>query len=157
MGPREVIVNWANNILSTYSTTNAIIIVHTYLRPDGELLSHTDNHAPSNGYGLGNAPPDVNDGTNLWTKLVYPNNNVKFVICGHDGTTTIGSSLRISGHSDGSYVYQIMGNYQYFSDYPGYLILLKFTSTSVTYRTYSPTLNSYKTDSSSQASWPWNW
>jgi len=156
-GPRSNIVTWANNILSTYSTINSIIIVHSYLRYDGELLAHSDNHAPSNGYGLGSGPPDVNDGTDLWTNLVYPNNNVKFVICGHDGTVTVGSGFRDSTHSDNSHVYQIMGNWQYFSNYPGYLLLLSFGSNSVSFRTYSPYLGIYKTDSESQGDFSWNW
>ena len=156
-GPRSSVVTWANSILSTYSTMKAVIVVHSYLKYDGELLAHTDNHAPSNGYGLGSGPPDVNDGTDLWTNLVYPNNNVKFVICGHDGTPTDGSGFRDSTHSDGSHVYQIMGNWQYFANYPGYLLLISFGSNNVSFRTYSPYLGVYKTDSESQGDFSWSW
>jgi hypothetical protein len=156
-GPRSSVVTWANSVLSTYSTTKAIIIVHSYLRYDGELLAHADNHAPSNGYGLGTGPPDVNDGTDLWTNLVYPNNNVKFVICGHDGKVDVGAAMKISGHSDNTQIYQMMGNWQYFTNYPGYLLLLKFSSNTVSFRTYSPYLDEYLTSSESQADWSWSW
>ena len=152
-GPRDEVVSWANNILQDNSTMKALVLVHSYLKYDGELLAPGDNHAPSNGYGLGS---NVNDGTDLWTDLIYPNNNVAFVICGHDGTSTDGSGLRISTHSNGSSIYQIMSNYQYYSSYPGYLVLLKFSSSRVDFKTYSPYIQEYKSDSESQASWNWS-
>ena len=151
-GPRDGVIEWANTILENNSTTKALILVHSYLKYNGELLASVDNHAPSNGYGLGT---DVNDGTDLWTKLVYPNNNVRFVICGHDGLSDDGSGLRISIHEDGSNIYQVMSNYQYYPDYPGYLLLLEFSGENIRLRTYSPYLDEYKTDSESQEDWTW--
>ena len=118
-GPRTVILNWANNILQTYSTTPAIIVTHAYLSKDNQLFSHSTSRAPSNGYGLGSGPPTVNDATassgttSMWNTLVYPNNNVRIVICGHDGNSSFGAGLLISGHTDGTLIYQIFANYQY--------------------------------------------
>jgi len=151
-GPRDEVVSWANTILENNSSTKALILVHSYLNYNGELLAPGDNHAPSNGYGLGT---NVNDGTDLWTDLVYPNNNVKFVICGHDGLSDDGSGLRISSHGDGSDVYQIMSNYQYYPNFPGYILLLEFSGDDIRLRTYSPYLDEYKTDSESQDDWTW--
>ena len=152
-GPRDEIVTWANSVLTTYSGTTALVLVHSYLRYDGELLAPGDNHAPSNGYGLGT---DVNDGTDLWTNLIYPNNNISFVICGHDGRSDDGASMRISSHADDSPIYQVMANYQYYANFPGYLLLLSFNSNTVSLRTYSPYIDEYKTDAESQADWTWS-
>lgn len=156
-GPRDVVVDWANIILNTYSNTKTILLTHAYLRSNSEILTHVDNHAASNGYGLGTGPPDVNDGDDLWEKLVYPNNNIFFVISGHDGEIDIGSALRVSGHSDGSQIIQIMSNFQYYPNFPGYLVLLRFSSTQISFRTYSPYLNQYKNDIYSQGDWNWSW
>jgi len=150
-GPRDDVVAWANTILGIFSNLKAIIVTHAYLGPDGELLASGDGHAASNGYGLG---VDVNDGTDLWIDLVYPNKNVLFVICGHDGLVDDGAGLRISTHMDSSSVYQVMANYQYFpwSD-SGYLLLLKFSpqSSTVMMQTYSPYLDTYKTLTDTEA------
>jgi len=153
-GPRDAVVAWANNILQQYSSMKAIVITHAYLDPYGELLTAGVGHAASNGYGLGS---DVNDGDELWTNLIYPNNNIAFVISGHDGLINDGSALRSSVHADGSPVYQIMANYQYYPvNNAGYLLLLNFSSTTATLHTYSPWQSTYKNDIESQASWSWS-
>jgi len=154
-GPREAVVNWANTILTTYSDINAIILTHAYLAPDGNLLEYGVPHAASDGYGLGE---DVYDGDELWEELIYDNNNIRFVFCGHDGSSTDGSGMRISTHADSSPVYQMMTNYQYYPvNNSGYLVLLNFTSINVSFRTYSPWTDSYKNDSESRADWNWSW
>jgi len=155
-GPRAAVVTWANQVLASHNTTPAIIITHAYLQPSGDLLESGDNHAASNGYGLG---ADVYDGDELYEHLVYPNNNVRFVFCGHDGNSLDGSALRESAHGDlnATPVYQILANYQYFvANQAGELIILNFTNSEVTMRTYSPWKSSYKTDSESQANWDWS-
>jgi len=155
-GPRAEVVSWANGVLATHAQTKAIIITHAYLNPSGELLTSGMNHAASNGYGLGG---DVYDGDELWASLVEPNDNVRYVFCGHDGISTDGSALRTSYHDgdEAKPVYQIMTNYQYYDvNEAGYLALLNFNSTGVSMKTYSPWLDRYKTDSESQATWDWD-
>lgn len=157
MGVRSSVLTWANGIISTNSTMPTIVMTHSYLNGQppntGNLLTHPDNHAASNGYGLGNGPPDVNDGDDIWTNLIYPNNNIRLVICGHDGTATVGSAIRTSQHADNSYVHQILSDYQYYASYPGYIILLKFNSTTINFRSYSPYLGTYNTDVGSYGEW----
>jgi hypothetical protein len=152
-GPRDAVVAWANGILQAEANrdTKAIIITHAYINTDGNLLASGMDHAASNGYGLGS---DVNDGDELWTDLIEPNNNVAFVICGHDGTSTDGSGKKESNHSaNGAPVHQFLTNYQYYSpvDNGSYFFLLHFTEDKVEVRTFSSYLNQYKTDAESQA------
>jgi len=154
-GPRAEVVAWANQILENSSTTPAIVITHAYLQPDGDLLEHGDNHAASNGYGLG---ADVYDGDELWTSLIEPNDNVRFVFSGHDGESNDGSALRTSYHQNdpNKPVYQVMANYQYYPvNEAGYLVLLNFTENQVTMKSYSPWTSTYKTDAESQATFGW--
>jgi len=148
-GPRDEVVAWANNILQINSNMKAIIITHAYINTDGNLLASGMDHAASNGYGLGS---NVNDGDELWDELIYPNNNVSFVICGHDGTVTDGSALRESNHANGAPVHQFLSNYQYFQPLANgsYFLLINFTEGEVKVRTYSSYLNEYKTDGESQ-------
>jgi len=150
-GPREEVVAWAASVLEKHADTMAMIVTHAYLSPASTVLGPGDNHASSNGYGLGT---DVNDGVDIWKKLVYPNNNVRFVVCGHDGETDDGDGLLVSNHEDGSPVYQILSNYQYFgwSD-TGYLLLLRFSprADTVSMSTYSPYLDRYRNGTESEA------
>lgn len=154
-GPRDAVVAWANGVLQANSDKKAIVITHAYLNTDSQLLASGMDHAASNGYNLG---ADVNDGDELWTDLIYPNNNVAFVICGHDGTSLDGSGLRESTHANGAPVHQILTNYQYYQPVGNgsYLLTLHFTEDAVEVRTYSPYLNAYKTDSESQQDYIWS-
>mgnify|MGYP000905368400 FL=1 len=154
-GPRDAVVAWANGILQTHADKKAIVITHAYLNTDGDLLASGMDHAASNGYNLGS---DVNDGDELWANLIYPNNNVAFVICGHDGTSADGSGLRESTHANGAPVHQILTNYQYYEPVinGSYLLIFHFMEDSVEMRTYSPSLVQYKTDSESQQDYAWS-
>ncbi|MBT3348952.1 hypothetical protein HN954_02065 [bacterium] len=154
-GPRDAVVAWANGVIQANSDKKVMILTHAYINIDGDLLSDGMNHAASNGYGLGE---DVNDGDDLWTKLVYPNNNVAFVISGHDSTTTDGAATRESTHADGSPVHQILTNYQSYSSLTegSYLLFLNFTDDSVAITTYSPYSNQYNTDSDAQMTFDWS-
>ena len=154
-GPRDAVVAWANGILQANSDKKAIVITHAYINTDGALLADGMDHAASNGYNLG---VDVNDGDDLWNDLIYPNNNVAFVICGHDGTSADGSGLRESTHANGAPVHQVLSNYQYYSPVANgsYFLLFHFKDDTVEMRTYSSYLNQYKTDSESQQDYAWS-
>jgi len=169
-GPRQSVLDWADTIVKSNSTIPVILVTHAYVsKTSGStesevLLSHDMNHAPSNGYGLGSVPTDVNDPyaltdiTSIWRDVVYPNNNVRFVISGHDATPTVASNLLISQHSNGVPIYQILSNFQYFNvNDAGHLVTLTFGQDTVNFRTYSPFLDEYKTDEYSQGDWDWSW
>jgi len=77
------------------------------------------------------------------------------VICGHDGDVSSGSAIRTSTHSDGSSVYQILSNFQYWSNFPGYMLLVKIDSSTISFRTYSPYIDEFKNDNLSQGKFNW--
>jgi hypothetical protein len=143
-GPRSAVLEWATEVLATHSNKPALLITHAYLNVAGELFIHSDNHAASNGYGLGGGSPDVNDGTNIWNTLVYSNNNVRMVVCGHDGATNVGARLKIGTNINGRAVCEVLSNYQYYNTptYSGYMLLVDFLPDgTASFRTYSPVLN----------------
>lgn len=156
-GPREDVVNWANTIIQNNSNKPCIVMTHALLVCQdvprlNEFLISSDNHAPSNGYGLGSVPEGCSNGIDMWDDLIYPNNNVKLVICGHDGDSTTGSALNIESHADGSPVYNVLSNFQYWSNYPGYMLLFRIDSSTISFTTYSPYLDEFSDDDLSKGS-----
>jgi hypothetical protein len=139
-GPRDDVLNWANQVVAAHDDNPVMLITHAYLSKAGTRFVAGETHAASNGYGLG---ADVNDGCDIWDKLVNTNDNIRLVICGHDGDTDIGARKLVSTNSNGHSVCQMLTNYQYFSPaYSGYMLLVEFQPAGdVTLRTYSPTLN----------------
>jgi hypothetical protein len=120
-GPRNEVLAWANDVLKAFRTTPAIIITHAYLYRDGTRYDFvgsgdSQDYNPHRYVMMGQASSSVNDGQEIWDKLIAGNRNVKLVFSGHDvglddlppGTTARLSSTR----ADGSVVHQILANYQ---------------------------------------------
>jgi hypothetical protein len=180
-GPRDEALAWADGVLKLFSTTPAIIITHSYLYRDGSRVDHVGSPRqqfnPHNYIMMGQANSSVNDGEEMYSKLIEPNSNVKLVFCGHDvsglsippGTTARLTSTR----ADGSKVHQILANYQTCTAPPcgryddgtglrivrggnGFLRILRFSPSAQTIavRTYSPYLDQSLTDSSNEFTLP---
>lgn len=168
-GPRDEVVTWANQILAARRDTPAILITHAYLYRDGTRYDHVG--APGQSFNphdyfvmVGQAGSSINDGAELWTKLVEPNSNVKLVLSGHDVNGSgipPGTAARLtSNRADGSSVQQLLANYQTCTAAPcesvhggnGFLRLLRFPATghTVAVETYSPYLDQSLTDAANQ-------
>jgi hypothetical protein len=117
-GPRDVVVEWANEIVAKHPDHHAILITHAYLYSDG---ARYDWKGPGkaqtwnpNGYGVGTRPElsgaGVNDGEALWQKLVSRHRQFLFTFNGHVLNGGIGhlESRAPLGHS----VHQMLVNYQ---------------------------------------------
>lgn len=72
--PRDEVLEWANKLVSSekYKNHKVIILTHAYMHTNGNLIE-------SDWYPL----TPANYGTVIWERLVYPNPNIKFVLCGH--------------------------------------------------------------------------
>jgi hypothetical protein len=154
-GPRDSVMAWADAVLSAYPDRPAIILTHAYLYRDGNRydiaisnVSHQSFIPQDYGY---TASEGINDGEMIWQKLVLPHANVRLVFSGHD----TGFSRLASTRPDGSVVYQMLSDYQWYrideADYfggGGYLRILKFDygNQQISVRTYSPYLDQYLTD-----------
>jgi Calcineurin-like phosphoesterase len=176
-GPRDEVLDWANTLLKVFRDWPAIVITHAYLYRDGTRYNHAgpvnQQFNPHDYVMMGQAGTTINDGEEIWRKVVQSNSNVKLVFSGHDvnganlppGT----SALLTSTRTDGSRVHQILANYQTCTNAPcetygagtaaqtvrggnGYLRILRFSNggSRVAITTYSPYLDSFLSDPGNQ-------
>jgi 3',5'-cyclic AMP phosphodiesterase CpdA len=159
-GPRDAVMTWADAVLKAYPDLPVIIVTHAYLYADGTrynvALAGMDQNQPSyqyfspHFYGY-TADQGINDGEQMWQKLVLPNRNVRLVLCGHDN----GAARLTSTRPDGSKVHQILSDYQWLDGvYDGYGYLRQMTfdydKKEIRVRTYSPSRDNYFTDDANQ-------
>ena len=153
-GPRDAVLEWANRIVKQHASTPVIVVTHAYLYSDDTRYDHVtrpDQLWNPHLYLNDAVQGSVNDGEEVWRKLIVGNGNIRFVLCGHDLEDGVGRLT--STRPDGSQVHQILANYQTLSlGGDGFLRLMLFFPTEhrVALRTYSPFLNSFKTDPDNQ-------
>ena len=152
-GPRDAVLTWADGVLKTYPTLPAIIVTHAYLYGDGTRYNYAVYGSAQAWYPryYGFTPKEgINDGEDIWQKLIVPNPNVRLVFCGHDNGAARLTSLR----ADGSPVHQMLSDYQWLDSLngSGYLRLLEFDygKKEIRVQTYSPYLNLFMTDDTNQ-------
>lgn len=148
-GPRDAVLSWADRLLRQHASLPAIVVTHAYLRADNARYDHTAERAGWNPHRYldDRASGAVNDGEEIWRKLVVKNHNILFVLCGHELGDGVGRLTSV--RPDGSRVHQILANYQMGPlGGGGYLRLMRFTPAKrrVQVRTYSPFLDRFKTD-----------
>lgn len=149
--PRDAVVQWARDVLQEHAALPAVVFTHAYLYSDAERYDRSlvppQPYHPDD-YGLP-VEEGVNDGEDLWRKLIEPHENVALVLSGHvipDGTAR-STSLRASG----SQVHEVLANYQRCDTCPcaevqgggGYLRVIELDPASrrLHVTTYSPFLD----------------
>lgn len=75
-GADDGILEWAGKLCEQYPDHNVIITTHAYLFSDGTTVDHSDTWAPTT---LGG----VNDGDDMWEKLISKHENIVLVLSGH--------------------------------------------------------------------------
>ena len=155
-GPRNEVLDWANQVVEKYPDHKIIVNTHAYLYSDSTRHDGEDWWRPQ-GYGIGKdtGPKAPNDGEQIWEKLVKKHPNMMFVFSGHvlhDGEGTL-----ISEGESGNRVYQMLANYQEGvkgseKGGSGYLRLITVNpkAKTVEVKTYSPYLDKYMTDPKQQ-------
>lgn len=117
-GPRDVAVDWANEIVAKFPDHHVILITHAYVysdstRYDWKTKQKAQTWNPNN-YGIGtNAEENkhgVNDGEALWQKLVARHKQFAFTFNGHVLNDGIGHVESKGSH--GNTVHQMLVNYQ---------------------------------------------
>ncbi|HEY4187872.1 MAG TPA: metallophosphoesterase [Polyangia bacterium] len=155
-GPRDVVLAWANTVIKQHASLPVILVTHAYLYSDGTRYDHRkrpDQLWNPHVYLDDRVPGAVNDGEEIWQKLVAGNSNVRFVLCGHD--LEDGTGHLTSVRPDGTIVHQILANYQMNNlGGGGYLRIMRFhpNERRVDIRTYSPFTDRYRTDAENQFS-----
>lgn len=148
-GPRDAVVAWADRVVKEHPDHAVIVVTHAYLYSDDTRYDHVnrpDQMWNPHAYPL---VPNSNDGEEMWTKLIAPNSNIRFVLSGH--VLNDGLGFLTSTRPDGTFVHQILANYQT----PirplgggGFLRIMEFfpETRGIRVRTYSPYLNEFLTD-----------
>ncbi|MBC7461861.1 MAG: hypothetical protein H7287_10910 [Thermoleophilia bacterium] len=130
-GPTDAQLAWALRVARANSDRVGLVVTHDYLGLQGTLRgSGTDT------YELADLPGE-NDGRGIWSKLVSPAPNIRFVFNGHvtcrvvtdaDCARDGAAARRVTKNAAGRPVYQMLANYQSMVDGgEGYLRLLTFT------------------------------
>jgi hypothetical protein len=149
-GPRDEVLAWAGAVAAQYATLPAIVVTHAYLSSDGTRYDHrtrSDQSWNPYAYLRNTDRGEVNDGEEIWRKLISNHANILFVLCGHDLGDGVARLTSVRG--DGTKVHQLLANYQMDAlGGEGFLRLLRFfpAERRVAIRTYSPYLDRYKTD-----------
>ena len=148
-GPRNAVLDWANGVVSAHADRTVMLNTHSYMYSDSTRQGPGDNWRPQ-AYGIGkdSGANAVNDGEQIWEKLVSRQPNIRFVFSGHVLNSGVGTLVSVNEH--GNYVYQMLANYQ--SEVKGstnggngYLRILDmdFKKKTLNVRTYSPYSGSY--------------
>ena len=102
-GPRKEAVSWADSIVRSNKDRRYILMTHEWMSSEGERLSercYATSQFPNQSYST---PQEI------WEKMVYPNDNVLCVLCGHNGFC----KYLFSPNRSGREVCQILFNLQY--------------------------------------------
>jgi hypothetical protein len=157
-GARDTVLNWAANVIEKHPEHKVILNMHAYLYSDNTRMSPDRNHKwlPQD-YGLGKSAEKgaVNNGEQIWEKLVRNYPNILFVFSGH--VLNEGTGRLVSEGKKGNKVYQMLANYQGGVEGSenggnGYLRLITIdpANSEISVKTYSPYLDRFKTDPNQQ-------
>lgn len=102
-GPRKEVIEWANKIVSSNKTYNFILLTHEFLTSKGERIDNKSSAEEQIINSTYSTPEEI------WNKLIYENDNISFVLCGHNGF----SSYLMSENKLGRAIPQILFNLQY--------------------------------------------
>lgn len=151
-GPRNSILTWAGNIIEQHPDYTVVINTHCYMYSDSTRQGPGDSWRPQ-AYGVGKDTGDaaVNDGEQIWEKLVKKHPNTRFVFSGHVLNGGVGTLISIN---DAGYpVYQMLANYQEgvkgsVKGGNGWLRILdmNFKKKTLKVSTYSPYVSRYMSD-----------
>ncbi|HMR93518.1 MAG TPA: metallophosphoesterase [Chitinophagaceae bacterium] len=149
-GPRNKILDWANEVVGRHPQHVVIINTHSYMYSDSTRQGPGDNWRPQ-AYGVGKdtGMAAVNDGEQIWEKLVKKHPNIRFVFSGHILNAGVGTLVSIN--EAGYPVYQMLANYQEgvkgsIKGGNGWLRILDmdFKKKTLQVTTYSPYIQQYK-------------
>lgn len=144
--PRDEVIHWADDIMLQHPNRLGILVTHAYLHDDDLRQDHTDPSRPqrSNPHNY-RTPGGVNDGEELWHKLVRRHH---FVLTLNGHVTGTGTGHLASVNDRGNVVHQMLSNYQMRElGGEGYLRLLELLpdGRTLVVRSYSPVRDAWLT------------
>jgi hypothetical protein len=147
--PRDEIVTWANEVVAAHPDHQVMLVTHAYMYYDDTRYDWAEKDKKQtwnpHAYGMAKLPGEtVNDGQQLWDKLVSRHKNFRFAFNGH--VLVDGTGLLSSEGQHGNVVHQMLANYQFKENGGnGDMRLLEFKpdGDTVAVRTYSPHLDRF--------------
>jgi hypothetical protein len=140
--PRTTSLNWAASIVQANPDKEVIVVTHSFLFVDGTTADRCDTE---------DKPRSDNDGEQMWESFVSKYPNIIMVVNGH---LTAGEAARRADLGiNGNLINSMFSNYQTDANGGnGWLRIVTFhpSSNTISVQTYSPYLNSYRTDSDNQ-------
>ena len=154
-GPRNEALEWANHVVQRHPAHKAIIMTHAYLysdstRYDWAAKKDAQKWNP-HAYPLAAIDTTVNDGQEMWDKLIRRHPNIFMTINGH--VLNDGLGFLTSKADAGNNVHQILVNYQMLPVGGGaWLRILRFDpdAQTIAVRDYSPLYEQFNTDPANQ-------
>jgi hypothetical protein len=148
-GPRDQVIEWADKIAAAHPDHRKILVTHAYMyydetRYDWKRKRDKQTWNP-HAYGNATLPGGVNDGEELWTKLVRKHPGFVLTLNGHvlaDGTGRMAST-----GDQGNTVHQLLANYQMKEEGgEGYMRLIEFLpdGKTINVRSFSPSVKMCK-------------
>lgn len=150
--PDDETLKWAQDVLDANPTLPAIYSTHAYIS-DAEEDPNDPTSAPK-WSTISNNTIASNGGEAQWKHFIYNNDQIFLVLCGHHSGDD-GESLLIAPNAYGNDVIQVCQDYQkYDNGGNGWMRLFELDADNdvINVTTYSPTLNDYMTDETSQFS-----
>ncbi len=157
-GPRNKVLDWAGSVIKEHPDHKVIINTHAYMYSDETRMSTERNHKwLPQAYGVGKATGEeaVNNGEQMWEKLVSQHANILMVVSGHVLNDGVGTLVSEGVH--GNKVYQMLANYQSgvigsVNGGNGFLRILTIdpAASRIEVQTYSPYIDEYKTEPDQQ-------
>jgi hypothetical protein len=145
--PPDPVLDWTKSVLKALPQAHAIIATHTFLKI-GAVRTDKDECLMYKHKGL-------NGGEEIWQKVINDpaGKNVFLVVNGHDNVTQNGGERRFDTSKNGQRVDQLLSDYQQLGQGgSGFLRLMRFDPSrrKISVTTYSPYLNTYRTDAKNQ-------
>lgn len=103
--PRKEVVEWADSIITSCPDSIYIIVSHEFLEANGNIVNNNNSYAKM----------QMKDGssvvtpTEIWEQLAFNHDNVRAIVCGHNGFCKV----RSTPNSTGRIIPQVLFNLQY--------------------------------------------
>jgi hypothetical protein len=113
-GPRDEALDWANQVVERNAARQVIVMTHAYLYSDSTRYDWTtkgkEQHWNPHSYPIAGTDTTINDGQEMWDKLVRRHPNIFMTVNGH--VLNDGLGFLTSKGDAGNNVHQILVNYQ---------------------------------------------
>lgn len=158
-GPRDSTISWADSVLQSHPDHKAILLTHAYMNNNDFRYDINDPEGRPQDYNPHrySTPGGVNDGEELWQKLVRKHD---FVLTLNGHVLGDGTGFRTDPNDAGQNVHQMLVNYQFRQPLGGnaYLRLLTVNPDgTVEVKSFSPIYNDFLTAADQEFEFQFEW